>query len=537
MNNKEYVVKKTETGLSVSQFAETKKEFAVFGYDVNKTLVHPNYKVKEGDRVSFFPLTTATGYNIYLKSLVFLLKRAFTNLFPEDDLEVESNVSRSIYCYLRNGRILTERELKRLKKEMLKFVDKDVAFQIEEVSRTKLQDNLNLSRYEKKLEGTIPLYSLDGGEKSYFYSPLVNSVGVLRNFDLKAFMPGFLLMVAKRTGEEGVFPFKEIPKFFEALEESERWNNLIGVGYVSSLNKRINEGQGRDIIIMGEALLEKKITYISDYLSSRKKMFELILISGPSSSGKTTFSNKLKLALKVNGSKPITLSMDDYYINRVDTPLDENGEPDFESVKSIDLELFQDDLEKLILGEEILVPTYNFKTGEREYRGEKLRKDPLSPIIIEGIHGLNEELTSRIPRHLKYLIYVSALAAVNMDSYNFIRTTDARLVRRVIRDARDRNISAEETLKLWGRVRKGEENYVFPYQENADVFFNSHLPYELSVLKVYGEPLLKEIKKDSEVYILAQKLLRMLSYFEPLEDAWVPPFSILREIIGRGKEV
>lgn len=536
-----FIIGPETKGMGIAEFfKEQELDFTPLAYSINKNLVPHDSILQEGDVVESYSQTHKIGYAVYQKSLLFLLTAVMKEVVPEGRFEISHVISKNIYGCFRNNRNITEEQVLRVKKRMMELIQADVPFQVEMMRREealKVLKSIGHGNEKWEYRGmypeSIPVYTLLG-YSDYYYTPFVASAGLLATFDLEYYMPGLIVRLARRNNPTRLFEFTELPKIFDVIEETNRITDILDISYANALNKQIRAGRGKEIIRIGEALQDQKIAQIAEHIQLNRSKYQLVLISGPSSSGKTTFAQKLEIALMANGQTPISLSLDDFYFDRDKTPLDLEGKPDFENLSAIDVDLFQTLLADLINGETVEIPRYNFNTGMREYRGETLRKEKTSPIIIEGIHGLNPKLTSRVPRHLKYIIYVTALTQLNLDPSNHIKTTDARIIRRIIRDDRYRSFDIERTLGLWSSVRKGEEQNIFRFQELADIHFNSNLPYELNVLKVYADPLLSSVSRDSKYYQDAQNLLNILRYFEPLNSTWVPVFSILREFIGNG---
>jgi uridine kinase len=433
---------------------------------------------------------------------------------------------------------LSKSDLNKLKIRMQEIIDADYKIKKHKLKKEKVleiiaQENCAFRRelLEQQDKDYYTLYELDG-YYDYFYYNMVPSTSYLKKFDLHLRIPGFVLLFPKFFTNKELPKFKEQPKLANVFLEYERLGKILGVNNVAELNQCIEANEYNELIRIAEALHEKKIAEIADRIKSGMPRNKIILIAGPSSSGKTTFTHRLSTQLKINGLRPVQISGDNYFVNRENTPLDENGEPDFESIEAINLELFNNHLLQLIQGEEVELPKFNFEKGIRENSGKFLKLDDDQPILIEGIHGLNDIMTEVIPQDLKFKIYISALTQLNIDCHNRIPTTDTRLIRRVVRDNQYRGLSAADTLNLWQSVRRGEEENIFPYQENADVMFNSALIYELSVLKNYVEPLLKQIDKTNKNYHQAQRLLEILSNFKAIPDNEVPFTSILREFTG-----
>lgn len=536
-----FIAEEKDRGRTVQEFfAEQALDFTPIAYSINKEMVPHFQEIQPGDFLESYSATHKYGYAVYQRSLIVLLDRVVSEVVPEGAFEISHSISKAIYGCFTNGLHFTQEQVRVIREKMMEMVQANLPFEGRMMPRTEALELMQREnrRNEKWMYGTFfppefPVYSLDGGQPDYSYGPLVPSTGLLGRFDLRYYMPGLLLILAKRNNPGKLFEFHELPKIFDIIDDNNRITDILDISYATGINKQIIEGRGKELILIGEALQEGKIAAIAKHINDHRDKYQLVMISGPSSSGKTTFSRKLEIALKAFGENPISLSLDDFYLNREDTPLDHEGKPDFESLAAIDKDLFQKVLEDLINGEEVEIPSFNFHTGKREYRGRRLRKAPDSPLIIEGIHGLNPNLTNAVPRHLKYIIYVTALTQVNLDPLTYLKTTDARLLRRIIRDHRFRSFDAERTLSLWPSVRRGEERNIFVYQELADVHFNSNLPYELNVLKYYAEPYLKAVPYDSPHYMDARHLLNILRYVEPLDDEWVPSFSVLREFIGR----
>ena len=483
-------------------------------------------------------IASELGNRIYRRSLYFVMAKAIYELFPETILKIEISISNGIYCELENKPSLSKSDLNKLKKRMQEIIDADYKIKKHKLKTEKVleiiaQENCAFRRelLEQQDKDYYTLYELDG-YYDYFYYNMVPSTSYLKKFGLHLRIPGFVLLFPKFFTNKELPKFKEQPKLANVFLEYERLGKILGVNNVAELNQCIEANEYNELIRIAEALHEKKIAEIADRIKSGMPRNKIILIAGPSSSGKTTFTHRLSTQLKINGLRPVQISGDNYFVNRENTPLDENGEPDFESIEAINLELFNNHLLQLIQGEEVELPKFNFEKGIRENSGKFLKLDDDQPILIEGIHGLNDIMTEVIPQDLKFKIYISALTQLNIDCHNRIPTTDTRLIRRVVRDNQYRGLSAADTLNLWQSVRRGEEENIFPYQENADVMFNSALIYELSVLKNYVEPLLKQIDKTNKNYHQAQRLLEILSNFKAIPDNEVPFTSILREFTG-----
>ncbi|MEA4924108.1 MAG: nucleoside kinase [Syntrophomonadaceae bacterium] len=503
---------------------------------INNTLRDLHYSLDVDCEVELVDTTSEAGLRIYRRSASFLLIKACRDLFPDRTLMIKHTLSNGLFCEFL-GCATTDNEIEQIQERMRAIVAQDLPIkkylvENQEARRIFAQqeqdDKVKLLRYRDKEAAHV--YELDGFIE-YFYGYMVNRTGVLGKFKLLYLSPGMIL----RTPEVGDIdlqkPYHEQKKLAMIHQEAKDWAEMLHVPHLAALNEMITKGEVDDIIRVNEALHEKKIAYIADTICANPSI-RLVLISGPSSSGKTTFAQRLLIQLRVNGRRPVSVSLDNYFVDRGRTPRDEYGNYDFESLDALDIDLFNDHLTRLIKGEEVEIPIYNFKTGFSEKRGIFLQVPPGEPIIIEGIHGLNERLTWRIPLINKFKIYISALTQLNVDYSNRIPTTDSRLIRRILRDARTRGYSAQNTIKCWPSVRRGEEKNIFTYQENADVMFNSSLVYELAVLKLYVEPLLEAISNEQPEHIEASRLLRFLSYFRVIPSNNIPPNSILREFIG-----
>ena len=432
---------------------------------------------------------------------------------------------------------ITEEFIKKLSEKMNDIVKKDL--EIKKIEMTK-EEAIKFYEKEKTLRGILQLENKEKDEVSlyfceeyynYFYGVMPISTGYIKKFEVIKYHDGFLLRYPSKNSPNALDDYHETKKLLNTLDEYEDIHKTLGIGTVYKLNKAISEGKAQDIISLAEALHEKKISDIADKIIERKNV-KAILIAGPSSSGKTTFAKRLGIQLRLNGLKPVTISVDNYFVERKDNPKHSDGTYDFECIEAIDLKLFNEHLTKLLNGEEIDVPTFNFKTGNKEYHGEKMKLADDEVLVMEGIHCLNDKLTESIPKEQKYKIYISALTVLNIDYYNRISTTDTRLIRRIVRDYQFRSYSALHTLQTWLSVNKGEEKYIYPFQEEADSMFNTSLIYELCVLKKHAHPLLKEITNVSKEFSEAKNLYNLLNYFEDIPDELVPRNSLLREFIG-----
>ena len=491
---------------------------------------------KEGF-LEFIDVNSEIGWKVYARTLQYIFIKATLDLFPEATITIQHSISKGTFGEIFKDEKLNKEDIEKIKIEMRNLIKRDIPITKVSVSKEKainifkdygMEDKIRLLSQIKK--DKVSLYELDG-RYDYFYGDMAYSTGIIEAFDLILYAHGFVLRNPKEGDVSTLPEFKEQKALAKVFYETEHWINILGVGDVGRLNERILKGELIDIILVSEALHEKKIAYLADNISNKDNI-KLVLIAGPSSSGKTTFLNRLGIQLKVNGAIPVKISLDDYFIDRENSPRDENGNYDFESIKSIDLKLFNDHINELLKGNEIEIPRYNFKTGKREWHGERLRLPNNGVILVEGIHGLNPLLTKDIPDENKFKIYISALTQLNVDNHNRISTTDVRKIRRIVRDYLSRGYSAEETLLMWPSIKNGEKKNIFVYQEEADEMINSTLVYELCVLKPYAIKELKKIKPSSSVYYEACRLISFLEFFEEIDMEEVPKNSILKEFIG-----
>ena len=508
---------------------------------VNNKVESLDFRVYYNKDIEFLDITSSSGMRTYVRSLFFILVKAVEELYPQGSISLEHPISKGYFCKLHIDRTIGLDDVQRIKQKMQEIIAADIPYtrtesHTEEVVR--LFEKQGMMDKARLLDTYGQLYSYYyqlGDTVDCYYSSLVPSTGYIRLFDIVKYYDGLLLRIPSRENPTKLEEVVKQEKMLEVFQEYHRWNQILGISTVGDLNVACNEGHATDLINVSEALQEKKIAQIADEITHRNQdgqRVKLVLISGPSSSGKTTFSKRLSIQLMTNGLKPYPISLDDYFVNRNDTPLDENGKHDFESLYAVDLPFFEEQLTTLLNGGEVELPRYNFTTGKREMSGKKLRIDEHMILIIEGIHALNPALTSHIPNENKYKVYVSALTTILLDNHNYIPTTDNRLLRRIIRDYKYRSYSAEETIARWPSVRAGEEKWIFPYQENADAMFNSALLFELAVLKDYVEPVLRKVPNRCPEYSEAHRLLRFLNYFVSVQDKELPPTSLLREFLG-----
>ena len=534
-------VKNYQPGTTLFEIAEDlniKLENRILGARVNNTLTELDYQIFRPKIIEFIDITNIDGYKMYQRSLSFVLVKAVKVLFPKYTLKIEHSISKGFYSEIKNyGINLKPEDIFKIADKMREIIKADMKF-IRTQEKTKdaieLFEKHNLNEKAKLLKTRPTLftsvYSLDK-QINHFYGYLVPSTGYLQLFDLIPYYKGMLLRFPIQSNPSEIGNVIKQEKLYDIFQEYVNWVNILGISTVGNINEKIHQKKGGELIKFSEALHEKKISRIADIIKKRTGT-KLVLIAGPSSSGKTTFSKRLSVQLKIIGIKPVLISLDNYFVNREDTPKDKNGEYNFETIKALDINAFSNDMLNLINGKEIQLSKFNFEKGERELTGKKLKITDKHIIIVEGIHALNPELTKKINKKVEYKIYVSALTQINIDLHNHISTTDNRLLRRIIRDYQYRGYSAVETLNRWKSVRSGEEKYIFPYQEESDIMYNSALLYEHSVLKKYIEPLLKKIPETEYNYSEAKRLLEFLSYFNCLEDKEIPPTSILREFLS-----
>ncbi len=494
---------------------------------------------EEGD-IDFYDIHNKEGYRVYNRSLSFLLVKAVKELFGRDaDVDIENSLGRSFYCEFLSPDIQpTPETLRRVEDKMREYVQMDLpickqTFSVEEAIHVVRQMGMpeKAKLFEYRRSSTINLYSIEGFF-DYYYGYMVPSTGYLKVFGLEPFKGGFLLKFPDRNDATKVAQTENIEKLSNVFLEQMEWCRLMRVKNVCDLNQVITEGKFGDLIRINEALHEKKIAEIADMIKSRQDKVKVVLIAGPSSSGKTTFCQRLCVQMRVNGLIPHPISLDDYFLNREDSPRDEFGKPDFETIYALDLKQFNEDMTRLVNGERVELPHYNFVTGFREYKGNFIQLKHGEILVIEGIHGLNHILTQSIKDENKFKIFISAMTQLNVDNHNRISTSDTRLIRRIVRDYQFRNNDASKTISQWDGVGRGEEKYIFPYQENADVMFNSATIYELCVLKNYVEPLLYRVDRKSEEYITAKRLIKFMDYFLCSDSQDIPQNSILKEFLG-----
>ena len=520
---------------------EYQKEYAdeILLVQVNGKLQELQEKIREGE-VQFITARQKPGISAYKRSATLLMLKAFYAVAGPENVEkviVDFSIGKGFFVEARGNFTLNQELLEQVKAKMQEYVDQEIPIlkrsistddAIERFHRHRMYDKERLFRYRRV--SRVNVYSIDGFE-DYFYGYMVPNTKYIRYFDLKLYEYGFGLMLPSMLAPTVLPQFAPLPKLFHTLADSSLWGQRLDLETVGALNDKIAEGDMSHLILIQEALQEKRIAEIAAQIAERKTA-KIVMIAGPSSSGKTTFSHRLSVQLEAIGLKPHPIAVDNYFVNRIDSPRDENGNYNYEILECLDVEQFNQDMQALLRGEQVELPYYNFKKGEREYKGDFLKLGKEDILVIEGIHCLNDRLSYSLPRESKFKIYISALTQLNIDEHNRIPTTDGRLLRRMIRDARTRGTSARDTIRMWPSVRKGEEENIFPYQEEADAMFNSALIYELAVLKQYVEPLLFGIPKNCPEYTEAKRLLKFLDYFIGVSSEDIPKNSILREFIG-----
>lgn len=499
-------------------------------------------KLKKDGVLEFITTGDEIGHQTYKRSASLLLLKAIYHVAGHKNIKkvtLHYSVDAGYYYTIDGNVEITEAFLAQVKTYMLELAEKKIPIRKRSVGTNEaieifhehgMYDKEKLFRFRRV--SRVNIYSLDGFE-DYFYGFMVNHTGYLKHFELYPYDNGLVLQLPTQANPSEVPPFCPRPKIFRIQKESERWGETMQADTVGALNEQIVQKGASQLLLIAEALQESKISQIARTIAENKDK-KFVMIAGPSSSGKTTFSHRLSIQLSAHGLRPHPIAVDNYFVNRQDTPLDENGNYNFECLEAIDVKQFNEDMVRLLKGEEVELPYFNFKTGQREYRGDYLKLGKEDVLVIEGIHCLNDKLSSSLPTESKFKIYISALTQLNIDEHNRIPTTDGRLIRRIVRDARTRGASAKQTIAMWNSVRRGEEENIFPYQESADVMFNSALIYELAVLKLYAEPLLFSIEPGEPEYNEAKRLLKFLDYFLGIPGESIPSNSILREFIGGG---
>ena len=535
-NGKEFEITEEQTIGEVLKGEIEKAERDIIMCNFNNEIKSLNHKPKVDGKVELIDYTNTEGKRVYVRGIMYIMAMALNELDPRAYLTVNYQLDNSMYCTLENIK-LTDEFIDDLRSKMQRIIDEDIP--IRKVKMTQQEAEIFYEK-EKILRGRLQIDVIDKENVSlyycndyynYFYGVMPISTGYMKIFDVVKYAGGFLVRYPSKENPDKLKEFEENKKLLSTLQEYENVYRILKLNTIYRLNKKIEEDNGKETIILAEALHEKKIAAIADKVAKNNNI-KMVLIAGPSSSGKTTFAKRLGIQLKLSGVHPKTLSVDNYFVEREQTPRDENGEYDFECIEALDLELFNDHIQRLLNGEEVEIPTFDFKTGHKEYKGNKMQLHNNEVLVIEGIHCLNDKLTESVPKEEKFKIYISALTVLNVDYYNRISTTDTRLIRRIVRDYRYRHYSAKDTIQRWQSVNKGERKNIFPFQEEADVMFNSSIVYEMSALRDYALPILNEIKNTEPEYAEAKRLITLLKYFKPIPQDYIPESSIIREFIG-----
>ena len=513
-------------------------EYAVVGAIFNNEYENLNYKIHEDGKLELIDISSKEGSKIYRRTMVYILAKAFEKLYPNNKMNVNYQLTNSMFCDVENIDV-TEEMVHNISEEMRKIIKQDLQIKQIVMNRKEAEEiykkyDTSKGRLQLDLEGNQKIYMYEcDGYYNYCYGTIANRTGIAKIFEIVKYGNGLLMRYPSSDKPQQLPKLVDSKKLAWALDEYEDIHRILDMDRVYKINNAIEDDRIKDVIMLDEALHEKKIANIADEIAKNRSI-KMILIAGPSSSGKTTFAQRLGLQLRINKLRPVTISVDNYFVERKDNPKDENGNYDFECIEAIDMKLFNDHLTKLLNGEEIEMPEFDFYEGTKKYKGKKLKLGKEDVLVIEGIHCLNDRLTSSISKEQKYKIYISALTVLNMDRYNRISTTDTRLIRRIVRDHKFRGYTAKHTIGTWNMVNVGEEKNIFPFQEEANSIFNTSLIYELNVLKGIVLPLLEEITKEEKEYAEARRLIDMLKYFKTIPEEYVPTNSLLKEFIGGG---
>ena len=512
-------------------------EYGPISARVNNKVEGLHYRVYKPKDIEFLDLHDSSAIRAYTRTLFFVLNKAAHDLWPGCTVVIDIPVSNGYYIDLRLDRIVTPDDVNAVRERMKQIIAADIPIHRHEVTTEEAIRMFSETRSFSKVKllkglGTLytTYYDIDG-YLDYYYGSLLTSTGQLHLFGLECYFDGLLLRLPSQQDPSKLGAFVRQDKMFEIFKEHHRWQNILGMRTVGDLNEAIEQGHTNQLIQIGEALQEKKIGQIADEIA-RRPGIKMVLIAGPSSSGKTTTCKRLSIQLAVNGLKPIGISLDDYFLDREQTPLDESGDYDFEHLHALNIPLLNEQMNALLRGEEVELPRYNFQLGRSEMSGKRLQLKGNEVLVVEGIHALNPELTAQIPDSQKFRVYASALTTILLDNHNYIPTTDNRLLRRIIRDFKYRGVSAQETIRRWPSVRKGENRWIFPFQENADAMFNSAMLFELAVIKRQAEPLLEQVPESCVEYAEAYRLRKFLKYIKPISEDQIPPTSLLREFLG-----
>lgn len=504
---------------------------------VNNKVEGMHYRVYNSKDVEFLDMTSASGSRAYTRTLFFVLCKAVQDIYPNTDVVIDIPVSNGFYVDIRLGRPVVDEDVNILRRRMQEIIDSKMP-----IRRFSVPTEEAIALFQEKgdvekvkllrTSGSIyTTYYKIGEYVDYYYGTLLTNTSQLYLFGLEKYYDGMLLRIPSVCNPDELGEMTRQDKMFDIFKEHHRWQEILGIRTVGDFNQAIDAGHATDIINISEALQEKKLAKIAEEIASRKGV-KLVLLAGPSSSGKTTSCKRLSIQLAVNGLKPLQISLDDYFVDRDKTPKDENGEFDFESIYALNLDLLNEQFNALFRGEEVELPKYDFPSGKSVKSGKKLKLEPNNVLVVEGIHALNPELTAHVPEEQIFRVYASALTTILLDNHNYIPTTDNRLLRRIIRDYKYRGVSAQETIRRWPSVRSGENKWIFPFQENADAMLNTAMLYELSVLKMQAEPLLQQVPENCEEFAEAYRLLKFLKYFKGIPYNNLPPTSLLREFLG-----
>lgn len=514
-----------------------KMEYGPLSVKVNNKVEGLHYRVYHNKDIEYLDITSSSGARAYTRTLFLVLCKAVHDLWPGSEVVIDIPVSNGYYCNLNIGRPITQFDAEAVKQRMQEIIDDAIPIRRYESTTEEVVDMFNELGMKSKVKllksvGRLytTYYDLDG-YKDYYYGTLLTNTRQLYLFGLEKYYDGLLLRIPSRDNPSQLGELVRQDKMFDIFKEHHRWQKILGISTVGDFNEAVQKGMSTDLINVSEALQEKKISQIADMISTRRGV-KVVLISGPSSSGKTTFCKRLSIQLLTCGIKPVQISLDDYFVNREETPRDEHGEYDYESLYALNIPLLNSQLNALFAGEEVELPKYNFQTGRSEKSGRRLKMSDDNILVVEGIHALNPELTALIPEEQKFRVYASALTTILLDTHNYIPTTDNRLLRRIIRDNKYRGVSAMETIRRWPSVRAGENKWIFPYQENADVMFNTAMLFELAVIKSQAEPLLELVPENADEHAEAYRLLKFLKYIAPIQNRQLPPTSLLREFLG-----
>lgn len=514
-----------------------KMEYGPLSVKVNNKVEGLHYRVYHNKDIEYLDITSSSGARAYTRTLFLVLCKAVHDLWPGSEVVIDIPVSNGYYCNLNIGRPITQFDAEAVKQRMQKIIDDAIPIRRYESTTEEVVDMFNELGMKSKVKllksvGRLytTYYDLDG-YKDYYYGTLLTNTRQLYLFGLEKYYDGLLLRIPSRDNPSQLGELVRQDKMFDIFKEHHHWQKILGISTVGDFNEAVQKGMSTDLINVSEALQEKKISQIADMISTRRGV-KVVLISGPSSSGKTTFCKRLSIQLLTCGIKPVQISLDDYFVNREETPRDEHGEYDYESLYALNIPLLNSQLNALFDGEEVELPKYNFQTGRSEKSGRRLKMSDDNILVVEGIHALNPELTALIPEEQKFRVYASALTTILLDTHNYIPTTDNRLLRRIIRDNKYRGVSAMETIRRWPSVRAGENKWIFPYQENADVMFNTAMLFELAVIKSQAEPLLELVPENADEHAEAYRLLKFLKYIAPIQNRQLPPTSLLREFLG-----